>query len=165
MGKSRTIDQLAQTKFTIPINLRHPKETGTCSHSPYKLLNLISSGYPPSDTEVHSYFTSSHISTKQASYRCAEAFVEALCTLTAEILENKHVTTMAAWLDPMDIEFKAPMEFANLAHQFRKFMASGMDQRRHGEFRTWFYHEGVTMARKLVGFVFTVSNRRSEKVF
>ena len=119
----------------------------------------ISSGFPPSDRDVHTYFTSSSIDTKQGSNRRAEAFLEALFDLTSDTLQNKHATTIAKLVGSTDIEFNAPMKFSDLAAQFRRFMASGMDQRRHGPFRAWFYKTAVDMATKLVGRIFTTSNK------
>ena len=89
-------------------------------------------------------------------------FLEALFILTSDILQNKHTERIGKLVGSTDIGFNSPMKFSDLAARFRSFMAFGIDRRRHGPFRTWFYKETVAMATKLVGLVFNASNRWSE---
>lgn len=66
-GKSRMVDEMAKLVFTIPINVRNPREgrRECCLHLVYDGANhcyaQLEGAYPPQDTRVWQYFCESEI--------------------------------------------------------------------------------------------------------
>ncbi|KAF9220454.1 hypothetical protein BS17DRAFT_882413 [Gyrodon lividus] len=121
-GKSRAIDEMSKSHFVIPINLRDQTTTG----------------YPPRDADVCSYFRAAQDQKDAFSRACA--FLQALFDTTKGVLSGDILSDLARF----DKAQPAPA-------QFRGYMKAAMKHGVHGEFRRKFYAVVCSEASQLVG--------------
>jgi hypothetical protein len=143
-GKSRLVDEVSKTVFTIPLVLRREDAEGTSSA---RLPNDFTSvahqplGFPPTDVDVRRFLVeNSRQVDEHALLRRQCAFLKALFEETAAVLGDLDGRAKQYGLD-------LSASSASLASKFRSIMSHNMTNRGHGAFRVNFYRKVVENAR------------------